>query len=94
MNLTKENWEKKWVEALVMLPSYLTLIILIINLKLILSILIIFLAQCVLGNIYSYIVIEKRLLNSQTSREKSAAIFFLSQLIFLGAGVLLFSVIY
>ncbi|CAH1043273.1 hypothetical protein [Halomonas sp. TD01] len=91
MKLAKEDWGKKWVEALVMLPSYLALIVLVVKLNIILSVLIIFVAQCVLGNVYSYIVIEKRLLNDQASREKSAAIFFLSQLFVLGVGVLLIS---
>lgn len=91
MRSSKEYWARHWIEALVMLPSYLFLAILISKLNLLLWIVVIFFAQYVLRGAYNYVVIERRFLEGRATRMQSSIIFFCSQLLVLCVGIFLVS---
>lgn len=92
MRSNKEFWRKHWVEALVMLPSYLFLAILIAKLNLLLWIAVIFVSQYILRVTYNNIVVERKFLKNRMTRAQSSVMFFFSQLLVLCAGVVLVSV--
>ncbi len=85
--MKKATWSKQWVEALVMLPSYLTMAVLVTKLDLILWLLAWLLAQYAFGKAYALLVIENRLFDSQMPRKRVAMTLFTVQIFILCSGL-------
>lgn len=92
MKMAQEKWEKKWVEALMLLPSYIVFAILITKLSLIYWILLVLFAQYFFGKLYDFAILNKNFLRGRFSRERAAAIFFILQCFALGVIMFLGSV--
>lgn len=87
----KKFWEQHWVEAIVMLPSCLFLVVLVAKLNLFLWLAVIFFAQYMLRVAYNYVVVERKLLQGRVTHFQSSIVLFFSQLLVLCCGILLSS---